>query len=108
MTLAIELSPADLRSKLAVFAGDIKISHTVFAMPWAILAAVMAWQRVGGPDDGAAFEKAAEVAVGGEMRLGDHVVVSVLAVHGDEVRLGVQSPKHVRVERKERADNPNT
>ena len=63
---------------------------------------------IGGPDDGAAFEKAAEVAVGGEMRLGDHVVVSVLAVHGDEVRLGVQSPKHVRVDRKERADNPNT
>ena len=32
-----------------VFARDIKISHTVFAMPWAILAAVMAWERIGGP-----------------------------------------------------------
>jgi sRNA-binding carbon storage regulator CsrA len=59
---------------------------------------------IGGAEDGAAFEKAAEVAVGGEMRLGEHVVVSVLAVSGDEVRLGVQSPKHVRVDRKERAD----
>ena len=59
---------------------------------------------IGGAEDGAAFEKAAEVAVGGEMRLGEHVVVSVLAIHGDEVRLGVQSPKHVRVGRKERAD----
>src|SRR5438034_9715579 len=34
---------------LVVFARDIKISHTVFAMPWAILSAVMAWHRVGGP-----------------------------------------------------------
>ena len=59
---------------------------------------------IGGPEDGAAFEKTAEVAVGGEMRLGEHVVVSVLAITGDEVRLGVQSPKHVRVDRKERAD----
>jgi sRNA-binding carbon storage regulator CsrA len=59
---------------------------------------------LGGAEDGAAFEKTAEVSVGGEMRLGDHVVVSVLAIHGDEVRLGVQSPKHVRVGRKERAD----
>ena len=59
---------------------------------------------LGGAEDGAAFEKTAEVAVGGEMRLGEQVTVSVLAIHGDEVRLGVQSPKHVRVGRKERAD----
>ena len=59
---------------------------------------------LGGAEDGAAFEKTAEVSVGGDMRLGDHVIVSVLAIHGDEVRLGVQSPKHVRVGRKERAD----
>ena len=58
---------------------------------------------IGGPEDGAAFEKTAEVGVGGEMRLGEHVVVSVLAISGDEVRLGVQSPKHVRVDGKERA-----
>ena len=49
MTIAIESSRPPLRKKLALFAGDIKISHTVFAMPWAILAAVMAWHRTGGP-----------------------------------------------------------
>jgi sRNA-binding carbon storage regulator CsrA len=59
---------------------------------------------IGGADDGAAFERTAELGVGGEMRLGEHVVVSVLDIRGDEVRLGVQSPKHVRVDRKERAD----
>jgi 4-hydroxybenzoate polyprenyltransferase len=32
-----------------LFAQDIKISHTVFAMPWAILSAVLAWHRSGGP-----------------------------------------------------------
>ena len=59
---------------------------------------------IGGAEDGAAFEKTADLAIGGEMRLGDHVVVTVLAVTGDAVRLGVQSPKHVRVDRKERVD----
>jgi 4-hydroxybenzoate polyprenyltransferase len=38
-----------LPGKLAVFAGDIKIAHTVFAMPWALLATVMAWRNSGGP-----------------------------------------------------------
>jgi 4-hydroxybenzoate polyprenyltransferase len=36
-------------SKCAAFATDIKISHTVFAMPWALLATVMAWRNVRGP-----------------------------------------------------------
>jgi 4-hydroxybenzoate polyprenyltransferase len=49
MTVAVEPSSPPLSAKLAAFAADIKISHTVFAMPWAILATVMAWQRVGGP-----------------------------------------------------------
>lgn len=35
--------------RLASLAQDIKISHTVFAMPWAVLSAVMAWRSVGGP-----------------------------------------------------------
>jgi 4-hydroxybenzoate polyprenyltransferase len=35
--------------RLRLFASDIKISHTIFAMPWAILATVMAWRMVGGP-----------------------------------------------------------
>jgi 4-hydroxybenzoate polyprenyltransferase len=49
MTLALEPSSGGFRPKLAAFAADIKISHTVFAMPWAVLATVMAWQRVRGP-----------------------------------------------------------
>jgi 4-hydroxybenzoate polyprenyltransferase len=35
--------------KFRALAADIKISHTIFAMPWALLATVMAWKRVGGP-----------------------------------------------------------
>src|SRR5256885_58298 len=43
----------DLRSSalirgLVVFAADIKIGHTVFAMPWAVLSAVLAWHAIGG------------------------------------------------------------
>jgi len=49
MTIAVEPSSNALGTKLAAFAADIKISHSIFAMPWAVLATVMAWQRVGGP-----------------------------------------------------------
>jgi 4-hydroxybenzoate polyprenyltransferase len=34
--------PASLTGRLRLFAGDIKIHHTVFAMPWAILSAALA------------------------------------------------------------------
>ncbi len=44
----VQARAQSLAAKLAVFAADIKISHTVFAMPWAVLATVMAWDRVGG------------------------------------------------------------
>ena len=33
---------SSLTSKLSLFAADIKISHTVFAMPWALLATFLA------------------------------------------------------------------
>src|SRR4051812_17480823 len=36
-------------SSVGALAQDIKISHTVFAMPWALLSTVLAWKRVGGP-----------------------------------------------------------
>ena len=42
-------APSDAFAKLALFCRDIKISHSVFALPWAILAGVMAWHRVSGP-----------------------------------------------------------
>ena len=49
MTIAVGPTSPGFGSKLSAFAADIKISHTVFAMPWAVLATVMAWHRVGGP-----------------------------------------------------------
>jgi len=47
---AAQSSPISIpfSGKLALLARDIKISHSVFAMPWAILSAVIAWHRVGG------------------------------------------------------------
>jgi len=70
MSLAFETSSPrpDLRSKLGAFAADIKISHTVFAMPWAVLATVMAWQRAGGGGGGG--------AIGGKLAI---VVVCMVA-----------------------------
>lgn len=52
MTTAVANNPGVARSlpeKLSTFAADIKVGHTVFAMPWAILSAVMAWDVVRGP-----------------------------------------------------------
>ncbi|HEV2293308.1 MAG TPA: UbiA-like polyprenyltransferase [Tepidisphaeraceae bacterium] len=43
------MAALSLPDKCRTFAADIKFSHTVFAMPWAILAAVMAWEIVRGP-----------------------------------------------------------
>ncbi|MGA3068432.1 MAG: UbiA-like polyprenyltransferase [Tepidisphaeraceae bacterium] len=37
--------PAAARNRLAIFAADIKIQHTVFALPWALLSAVLAGHR---------------------------------------------------------------
>ena len=42
-------APSSFGQKLALFAADVKISHTVFAMPWALLAAVLASHQTGGP-----------------------------------------------------------
>jgi 4-hydroxybenzoate polyprenyltransferase len=41
-------APSTLGARLRVFAGDIKIAHTVFAMPWAILSAALAGRMVPG------------------------------------------------------------
>jgi len=40
--------PSSLAGRLKIFAGDIKIHHTVFAMPWAILAAALAGKKYPG------------------------------------------------------------
>lgn len=35
------------------------------------------------------------------IQIGDEIVVTVLAVHGDQVKLGIQAPKHIDIYRKE-------
>jgi 4-hydroxybenzoate polyprenyltransferase len=55
MTHAVPSDPAPpptaparaFNDQLSHFAGDIKISHSIFALPWAILATVMAWDVYG-------------------------------------------------------------
>lgn len=41
-SMTVEPANATLRSRVSLFARDIKVSHTVFAMPWALLATFMA------------------------------------------------------------------
>ena len=42
------IAPVTTPGRLAVFAADIRISHTVFAMPWALLSMVLAAHRTPG------------------------------------------------------------
>jgi len=39
--------------------------------------------------------------VGETLRIGNNVVVTVLAVHGNQVRVGIEAPKTVPVHREE-------
>ena len=39
--------------------------------------------------------------IGWSIRIGDDVSVTVLGVHGNQVRIGIQAPKSVAVHRKE-------
>ncbi|POP52599.1 carbon storage regulator CsrA [Zhongshania marina] len=39
--------------------------------------------------------------IGETMMVGDDVTVTVLAVNGNQVRLGVNAPKHIEVHREE-------
>lgn len=43
--------------------------------------------------------------LGETLCIDDDVEITVLAIRGDEVRLGVDAPKSVQVGRKERIDN---
>ncbi len=47
---------------------------------------------IGGPDDGATFDKAQDLARGGQFPIGPHIVLTVLDLVGDAVRLGVLAP----------------
>ena len=49
-TASLKLAPHPLSERFALLARDIKLSHTVFAMPWALLATFLAadgWPRAG-------------------------------------------------------------
>jgi carbon storage regulator CsrA len=61
-------------------------------------------RMIGGEEDGATFTKAADLAVGGELRLGPTIIVTVAGVNGNKVRLAVQAPLHIGVHRKEFVD----
>jgi len=61
-------------------------------------------RMLGGEEDGATFTKAAELAIGGEMRLGPSVVITVVGLAHGAVRLAVVAPKHIGVHRKEFVD----
>ena len=51
----------------------------------------------GGANDGESFDAAHELAVGGSVHLGPHVVVTLVSVHGEVARLGVFAPPHMPV-----------
>jgi carbon storage regulator len=39
--------------------------------------------------------------IGESIRIGDDIVVTVLEVKGDQVRVGIEAPKHIKVHRQE-------
>ena len=39
--------------------------------------------------------------VGEKLRIGDDVIVTVLGVRGGQIRIGIDAPRHVRVDREE-------
>ena len=55
MTLAAEPAAATHRARLAAFAGDIKLSHSVFALPFALLSATLAARSPGARWDVGSF-----------------------------------------------------
>ena len=86
----------------------IQIGEDIFVAPTDIddggVRLIAKGRVLGGEEDGATFTKAADLALGGELRLGPSVVITVVAVAGDAVRLAVQAPKHIGVHRKELVD----
>lgn len=60
-------------------------------------------QCVGGPDDGQELNRAFELGISGELRLGDLIRINIarVAVTESRVYLSVHAPKHFEVLRKE-------
>jgi sRNA-binding carbon storage regulator CsrA len=61
-------------------------------------------ELIGGPDDGQAVHEARELGVGGEVRLGDLVTLSLAHVRGTGARIGVVAPANIAIRRKEMLD----
>jgi carbon storage regulator len=61
-------------------------------------------RMIGGPEDGATFTRTAELGREGELRLGPNLAFTVIDIRGDQVRLGVQVPRALKVHRKEVLD----
>ena len=61
-------------------------------------------ELIGGPDDGMVIREARELAIGGEVRIGSLITLTVAEVRGKLARIGVVAPKHVHVKRKELVD----
>jgi sRNA-binding carbon storage regulator CsrA len=63
-------------------------------------------RMIGGAEDGATFERVTELGKGGEMRLGPHVIVTIVDIRGDAVRLGLNSTLPLPVHPKEEVEAP--
>lgn len=61
-------------------------------------------ELIGGPDDGAVIHEARELGVGGEVRLGELVTLSLANIRAGAARIGVVAPAHVAIRRKEMLD----
>jgi sRNA-binding carbon storage regulator CsrA len=61
-------------------------------------------RTLGGPDDGGTFESTYELRRGQSAWIGPMIQVAVVEILDDVVRLGVNCPPHLPVERKEVAD----
>jgi sRNA-binding carbon storage regulator CsrA len=61
-------------------------------------------ELIGGPDDGLLIHEARELGIGGEVRLGELVTLSLANIRGTGARIGVVAPAHVAIRRKEMLD----
>lgn len=61
-------------------------------------------ELIGGPDDGQSIHEARELGVGGEVRLGSLVTLSLANIRGSAARIGVLAPTHIPIRRKEMLD----
>ena len=61
-------------------------------------------ELIGGPDDGLVIHEARELGIGGEVRLGELVTLSLANIRGTSARIGVVAPAHVAIRRKEILD----